>query len=96
MHSFTFKQQQQQQHNSLFQHTDAGAEGAGQSLVSPGSCLKDFRSRPFIECHGQGKNNITCVYYRMTLFPKATNKFSGKLIKVSSIKSNLLNKCWGT
>ena len=42
-----------------FQHTDAGAEGAGQSLVSPGSCLKDFRTRPFIECHGHGR----CNYY---------------------------------
>jgi hypothetical protein len=94
MYCFTF--QQQQQHNSLFQHTDAGAEGAGQSLVSPGSCLADFRSRPFIECHGQGKNNITCVNYRMTLFPKATNKFSGKLIKVSLINSNLLNMGLGT
>ena len=42
-----------------FQHTDAGADGAGQSLASPGSCLKDFRSRPFIECHGHGR----CNYY---------------------------------
>ncbi|QQP53350.1 Uncharacterized protein FKW44_005806, partial [Caligus rogercresseyi] len=40
-------------------HTDAGAEGAGQNLASPGSCLKDFRSRPFIECHGHGR----CNYY---------------------------------
>ena len=40
-----------------FQHTDSGAEGAGQSLVSPGSCLKDFRPRPFIECHGHGRCN---------------------------------------
>jgi len=44
---------------SFLMHTDAGAEGAGQSLASPGSCLKDFRSRPFIECHGQGR----CNYY---------------------------------
>ena len=28
---------------SFLMHTDAGAEGAGQSLVSTGSCLKDFR-----------------------------------------------------
>ena len=45
--------------NFPLQHTDAGAEGAGQSLVSTGSCLKDFRSRPFIECHGHGR----CNYY---------------------------------
>ena len=44
-------------HNLPFQHTDAGAEGAGQSLVSPGSCLRDFRPRPFIECHGHGRCN---------------------------------------
>lgn len=41
------------------QHTDSGAEGGGQSLVSPGSCLEDFRPTPFIECHGQGR----CNYY---------------------------------
>lgn len=33
-------------------HTSAGAEGGGQSLISPGSCLEDFRSTPFIECNG--------------------------------------------
>ncbi|KAJ8867208.1 hypothetical protein PR048_031003 [Dryococelus australis] len=43
----------------VFQHTDAGAEGSGQSLVSPGSCLEEFRSIPFIECHGLGR----CNYY---------------------------------
>ncbi len=41
------------------QHTDAGADGSGQNLASAGSCLRDFRSRPFIECHGQGR----CNYY---------------------------------
>ena len=40
------------------QHTDAGAEGGGQSLVSPGSCLEDFRPTPFIECHGHGRCNF--------------------------------------
>ena len=42
-----------------FQHRDAGGRGYGQSLVSPGSCLEEFRVRPFIECHGFG----TCNYY---------------------------------
>ena len=41
------------------QHTDSGAEGSGQSLVSPGSCLEDFRPAPFIECQGHGR----CNYY---------------------------------
>lgn len=45
------------------QHTDAGAEGGGQSLVSPGSCLQDFRPAPFIECQGQGR----CNYYTTAL-----------------------------
>ena len=42
------------------QHTGAGAEGGGQSLASPGSCLADFRASPFIECNG-GRG--TCHYF---------------------------------
>lgn len=42
------------------QHTVAGAEGGGQSLVSPGSCLEDFRATPFIECNGA---RGTCHYF---------------------------------
>lgn len=34
------------------QHTGSGDEGGGQSLSSTGSCLKDFRAHPFIECQG--------------------------------------------
>jgi integrin beta 8 len=44
---------------SFMMQTGAGAEATGQSLQSPGSCLEDFRSVPFIECHGRG----TCNYY---------------------------------
>ncbi|KAH0621778.1 hypothetical protein JD844_023402 [Phrynosoma platyrhinos] len=44
---------------SFVMHTSAGAEGSGQALASPGSCLEEFRSAPFIECHGKG----TCNYY---------------------------------
>ena len=43
-----------------FQHTAAGAEGGGQLLSSPGSCLEDFRATPFIECSG-GRG--TCHYF---------------------------------
>merc|ERR1711860_153542 len=46
-------------------HTAAGAEGGGQSLSSSGSCLKDFRATPFIECNGA---RGTCHYF--------ANKFS--------------------
>ncbi|KPP63963.1 hypothetical protein Z043_117735 [Scleropages formosus] len=44
---------------SFMMHTGAGAEGSGQALASPGSCLEDFRSSPFVECHGKG----ACNYY---------------------------------
>lgn len=44
---------------SFIMHTAAGAEGTGQNLQSPGSCLEEFRAVPFIECHGRG----TCNYY---------------------------------
>ena len=42
-----------------------GAEGGGQALSSPGSCLQDFRATPFIECNGA---RGTCHYF--------ANKFS--------------------
>jgi len=48
---------------SFIMHTDAGAEGGGQSLVSPGSCLQDFRPTPFIECHGTGRCNYFTTAY---------------------------------
>uniref|UniRef100_A0A4W3HTT4 Collagen IV NC1 domain-containing protein n=1 Tax=Callorhinchus milii TaxID=7868 RepID=A0A4W3HTT4_CALMI len=45
---------------SFFMHTGAGTGGGGQSLMSPGSCLEDFHSLPFIECQGaQG----TCHFF---------------------------------
>jgi len=44
----------------IFQHTASGAEGSGQSLASPGSCLQDFRATPFIECNGARGH---CFYY---------------------------------
>lgn len=34
------------------------AEGGGQPLASPGSCLEFFKPLPFIECIGQGKCNL--------------------------------------
>ncbi|XP_038131449.1 collagen alpha-4(IV) chain-like [Cyprinodon tularosa] len=44
---------------SFLLHTGVG-DGGGQSLASSGSCLKDFRTHPFIECQGaQG----SCHYF---------------------------------
>lgn len=50
---------------SFVMHLGRGAQGGGQSLASPGSCLEDFRATPFIECSGTDGN---CMYY--------ANKFS--------------------
>ena len=33
--------------------------GGGQSLSSPGSCLEEFRTNPFIECNERGQ----CMYF---------------------------------
>ncbi|KAJ7390303.1 collagen [Desmophyllum pertusum] len=44
---------------SFLMHTGAGGSGSGQSLSSPGSCLRTFRHNPFFECHGRG----TCHYF---------------------------------
>ncbi|UYV71294.1 COL4A1 [Cordylochernes scorpioides] len=44
---------------SFLMTTDSGAEGSGQPMSSPGSCLEDFRPIPFIECQGHGR----CNYY---------------------------------
>nr|BAM17848.1 collagen type IV [Papilio xuthus] len=45
---------------SFVMHTGAGGQGGGQALASPGSCLEDFRSTPFIECNGEGG---TCHHF---------------------------------
>lgn len=43
----------------IFQSTTDNSGGFGQNLISPGSCLEDFRAQPVIECHGHGR----CNYY---------------------------------
>ncbi|XP_038817835.1 collagen alpha-2(IV) chain-like [Salvelinus namaycush] len=45
---------------SFLMHTGAGDEGGGQSLTSSGSCLRDFRAQPFVECQGP---RGTCHYF---------------------------------
>lgn len=34
-----------------------GAEGSGQDLLSPGSCLEEFMAGPYIECKAAGHCN---------------------------------------
>lgn len=60
---------------SFLMHTAAGPEGGGQSLVSPGSCLEDFRATPFIECNGA---RGTCHYF--------ANKYSFWLTTVEATR----------
>lgn len=52
---------------SFVMNTDAGGEGSGQSLNSPGSCLEEFRHHPFIECHGHGRCNYYTTAYSFWL-----------------------------
>jgi len=44
---------------SYLMSTTDNSGGFGQNLISPGSCLEEFRPQPVIECHGHGK----CNYY---------------------------------
>lgn len=55
---------------SFAMHTGAGAQGGGHNLASPGSCLEDFRSTPFIECNGA---RGTCNYFANSLSFWLTN-----------------------
>ncbi|KAJ8274368.1 hypothetical protein COCON_G00089930 [Conger conger] len=65
-------------------------QGGGQSLTSPGSCLRDFRSQPSIECQGP---RGTCHYF--------TNAYSFWLTRVGAAEqfspapaSNTLKEAW--
>lgn len=55
---------------SFAMHTAAGAQGGGHPLASPGSCLEDFRSTPFIECNGA---RGSCHYFANSLSFWLTN-----------------------
>merc|ERR1739838_533474 len=47
---------------SFLAHTSEGADGGGQNMASPGSCLEDFRATPFIECTGaRGTSNSSAT-----------------------------------
>jgi collagen type IV alpha len=43
---------------SYYMQTSDASGNSHQSLVSPGSCLEEFRAQPVIECHGRGTCNI--------------------------------------
>lgn len=42
---------------SFIMNRAEGAEGSGQNLLSPGSCLEEFMSGPYIECKAAGHCN---------------------------------------
>lgn len=66
---------------SCHQHSGAGGEGGGQSLTSSGSCLKDFRTHPFIECQGA---RGSCQYF--------ANLYSFWLTTVSHLEQFIAGK----
>lgn len=77
-------------------HTGAGAEGSGQSLSSPGSCLEDFRSSPFIECHGDGKCNYYATTYSFWLstvdLGQEFSQPDGETLKAGNLR-NRISRC---
>ena len=52
---------------SYWMNTDAGAQGSGQPLHSPGSCLPEFMPNPYIECIGRGQCNTYSTAYSFWL-----------------------------
>lgn len=77
----------------LLQYTAAGNGGGGLALQSPGSCLQDFTTTPFIECNG-GKGQ--CHFYEtMTSFWLVTIEDREEFQRpaMATLKAgNLLNK----
>lgn len=43
---------------SYYMQTSDASGNSHQNLISPGSCLEEFRAQPVIECHGRGTCNI--------------------------------------
>uniref|UniRef100_A0A8C4WAB4 Collagen type IV alpha 2 chain n=1 Tax=Gopherus evgoodei TaxID=1825980 RepID=A0A8C4WAB4_9SAUR len=74
---------------SFLMHTGAGDEGGGQSLVSPGSCLEDFRATPFIECNGA---RGTCHYYanKYSFWLTTINQQFQSLPSADTLKAGLI------
>lgn len=79
---------------SFAMHTASGAEGGGQSLASPGSCLENFRSAPFIEC--QGARGYCAVFSNKLSFWLAIieeesqfEKPQGKTFKQSQLRDKI-------
>ncbi len=59
---------------SFIMNRAEGAEGSGQNLLSPGSCLEEFMPSPYIECKAAGH----CNKYSTLLSFWLTNVEQGK------------------
>merc|ERR1719516_554132 len=80
---------------SFAMHTAAGAEGGGQALSSPGSCLMDFRATPFIECNGARGH---CAFYNnqfsfwMTTVKAGSDQFTQEMENLMIMNGNLRSR----
>nr|5NB1_A Chain A, Collagen alpha-4(IV) chain [Homo sapiens]5NB1_B Chain B, Collagen alpha-4(IV) chain [Homo sapiens]5NB1_C Chain C, Collagen alpha-4(IV) chain [Homo sapiens]5NB1_D Chain D, Collagen alpha-4(IV) chain [Homo sapiens]5NB1_E Chain E, Collagen alpha-4(IV) chain [Homo sapiens]5NB1_F Chain F, Collagen alpha-4(IV) chain [Homo sapiens] len=84
---------------SFLMHTGAGDQGGGQALMSPGSCLEDFRAAPFLECQGrQGTCHFFANKYSFWLTTvKADLQFSSApapdTLKESQAQRQKISRC---
>jgi len=80
---------------SFVMHTSSGAEGNGQKLASPGSCLMDFRATPFIECNGARGH---CAFYNnqfsfwMTTVKPGNDMFTQEMENLMIMNGNLRSR----
>jgi collagen type IV alpha len=73
------------------------AEGSGQSLLSPGSCLKQFDTVPYIECQPNGNCNKYATLLSFWLVKIDSNQEFGP-VQVSTLKAgnnirNSISRC---
>uniref|UniRef100_A0AAY4C6W9 Collagen IV NC1 domain-containing protein n=1 Tax=Denticeps clupeoides TaxID=299321 RepID=A0AAY4C6W9_9TELE len=80
---------------SFVMQLGAGAEGSGQPLASPGSCLEEFRKVPFIECHDRGMCNYYTDSYSYWLAALDANNMFGKPQPQTSkvCPGNVISRC---
>ncbi|CAH1802950.1 unnamed protein product, partial [Owenia fusiformis] len=57
-----------------------GATAGGQQLASPGSCLEDFRARPYIECNSKGECHYFSDKHSFWLVTMGVEPFETKVI----------------
>ncbi|KAF5902918.1 collagen alpha-4(IV) chain-like [Clarias magur] len=84
---------------SFLMHTGSGDEGGGQSLTSSGSCLKDFRTQPFVECQGpRGTCHFFANVYSFWLTRVSLEEEHGlapqsRTLKTTSQQRAIISRC---